>query len=168
MKSQLVLNSTLFRGFIFIIAFCYVISPLKDSVFKILHVASHFVEDHLFLEHTHAASTFEMHSHDAYGEHVTSEKRALANHAHSATWKVIPNHSHNVLAVLDSVISSEEDDHEHQKPVLKVDLDKHLVASGYVLKKSMFRSDSKKIWHTLLMQYDFNLPILSPPPRNIS
>ncbi|OEI80843.1 hypothetical protein AST99_07275 [Formosa algae] len=148
-------------------AICYIISPLKHSVFNMLHTVSHYVEDRM---HSHKNTTVltNVHNHDAFGKHITSKTPPLANHTHSSTGKVIPNHTHNLLAVLNDILSSTDKQKEHQKSIYKTEIDKHVLTSEFNFKSIEFSTVSKHTWYTYLHLYTINLPTLSPPPQYIS
>ncbi|MDW5291007.1 hypothetical protein [Formosa sp. PL04] len=133
-----------------------------------LHIMSHYVEDRIHTNKEHLTSISNSHAHDAFGNHLTSEAPPLANHTHTATGKIIPNHSHNVLAVLDVIISTSNEQKEHQKSIFKAEIDKHLLTSEFSIKNDIFNTTSKKTWYTFLFPYKFDLSTLSPPPKFIS
>ncbi|KAB1067739.1 hypothetical protein F6U93_09035 [Tamlana haliotis] len=173
MKSHSILNSTLFKSIVFIMAVCYVISPLRITVFKVLHEVSHTVQDtwasvqvHGHSGHHHHHTT---HEHDVDGHHhMTKSKPVVADHSHTATNKMISDHSHEVLDVLDLILSASEDDKDHQKKQLKIELDKHFRVSEYNIDRDEFQIHATKRWFTFVLTYNFYLDTLSPPPQVIS
>lgn len=147
-------------------ALCYMVSPLKHSVLDMFHLMSHYVEDRIQKNDVHSTSS--NHNHDSFGNHLSSETHHLVSHTHTPIRKISHNHSHNILAVLDSIISKSKEQKEHQKSIFKGELDKHLLTSEFSIKNNVFNTASKKIWYTFLSQYRFKLSILSPPPKFIS
>ena len=168
LKIQLTIKSIAFRGIILAMAFCYIVSPIKHSLFDVIHVVSHYVEDHIQLKNKKETSIFKIHAHDYYGNHLSANTPPLVNHNHTATGKVIPNHSHNLLAVLDLIISTSDDHRDHQKSIFKAEIDKHLVTVEYTIKDNLINTTSKKIWYTFLSHYNYSLPTLPLPPQYIS
>ena len=144
-------------------AICYVVSPLKHSVFDLLHVISHHVEDYIKINNE--TSIFKVHAHDTFENHLNASTPPLLNHTHTATGKVIPNHTHKVLAILDLIISTSDEQKEHQKAISKAEIDKHLCTSEFSLKPKDFNTASKKTWYTFLPYYIFELATISPPPQ---
>ncbi|CDF77808.1 hypothetical protein BN863_960 [Formosa agariphila KMM 3901] len=141
MKAPSTIKLIAFRGIILAMACCYIISPLKHSLFDMIHVVSHYVEDHILLTHKKDASIFKVHTQNSY---QYTNTLPLVNHSHTATGKVIPNHSHQVLAVLDYIISTSEEQNDHQKSIFKAEIDKHLLTSECRFKSKIIHLTTKK------------------------
>ncbi|WP_141675524.1 hypothetical protein [Formosa haliotis] len=149
-------------------ATCYLAAPLKHTVFNLLHIAAHYIEDKLIINEQHSAPSTIVHTNNILGHLTTTEAPPLANHSHTATGKIVPNYSHRVLVVLDGILSASEEQQEHQKSLFKSDIDKHLLTSKYHYKTDSFTSISKQSWYAIPSCYEFYLVMISPPPKYIS
>ena len=141
------------------------ISPLKDSMFDMLHSISHYIEDRIQTHNKTSIKTTKIHTHDAFGHHINTE---TSHHSHIHEKKVTTDHTHQLLTFLNTILSSSDKQKEHQKSILKTDIDKHLITSEFSFKNFIFNSTSKQTWYTFLPVYNFKLSVISPPPKYIS
>ncbi len=134
-------------------------------MFDMLHSMSHYIEDRIQTHNKTSITTTKHHTHDAFEHHINTE---TSHHSHTHEKKVTTDHTHQLLTFLNTVLTSSDEQKEHQKSIFKTVLDKHILTSEFGLKNITFHTTLKQKWYTFLPVYHFNLPTLSPPPQFIS
>ncbi|MGJ5642879.1 hypothetical protein [Formosa sp. S-31] len=168
MKQKPHLKTNLIKGFTLILALCYLIAPLKTPVFNALHQISHILQS-IKLPKSHKTSFYVHHEHDAFGNHISSEKeQQRAHHKELNTKKTEVPHSHEYISLFSKVFNSSDEHEDPKESVLKLELDKHFI-STFQYGNSIFLSDNtQNIWPDTLSWYSSFHSTLNPPPRVVS
>jgi len=127
-------------------AIIYLLSPVNEKVFEILHNISHKLSE---------ASS----NHHHHGNHINS-------HSHHEDQKTsrVTSHEHKVLEFINTVLKISDNDEKEPEISGKKKFDKHLI-EDLLVQLFFFESATRTEAAYQLKNYHHTSEILSPPPK---
>ena len=142
-------TSVIAKTFVLILAMCYLLSPLQQSMKLAIHDISHAISQVQAEQHTH--------------NHLMQTKmgrRALAHHHHQGS------HQHSVLSFFDKLFNDDQSSHQQQNTI-DFNIDKHIETETSISFNSYTETQQHQFFYNGAFLASL-IPIDSPPPEYFS